>query len=139
MSRHTHTGNDTRGEARCADRTRRPVMHGAVSRVAAPEMMALHETREAAALRDADDIHFLVRLEVADQHLIAGLHIAFAALETELAQELRALGVALLQVPRLRLVDPLRFHEFVETQLDGVIAVRRRGLPLHDEAGTGLE
>src|ERR1700733_13062479 len=49
MAAHAHTRQHTRREAGCADRSGRPVEHGAVGGLAASEMMALHHACETAA------------------------------------------------------------------------------------------
>src|SRR2546428_7009196 len=56
-------GPDARRVRRGADRAGRPVEHRAVGRVAAVPAVALDAALEALALRDADDIHELARLE----------------------------------------------------------------------------
>ena len=60
--------------------------HRAVRRIAAAEMMALHEAGESAALADADHIHLVVRLELVDQDAVARLEVA-VAVELKLALE----------------------------------------------------
>ena len=53
-------------------------MHRTVRRIAAAEVMPLHETSETAALADTDDIDLVVRFEVIDQDAVARLEVAFA-------------------------------------------------------------
>src|SRR5437870_5059219 len=64
-------GPDARRVRRGADRAGRPVEHRAVGRVAAVPAVALDAALEALALRDADDIHELARLE----HPLLARHI----------------------------------------------------------------
>src|SRR6185295_4644832 len=72
--RRAHALDDARGKRRRADRAGRAVEHRAVRRRAAAEVVALHDTLEALAAADADDVDALAVLEhAADEHLIAGL------------------------------------------------------------------
>src|SRR5262245_39249800 len=102
-------------------------------------MVALHQTREAATLADPDHVHLVLGLKLINQDFVAGLQVTRPAVETELADKLRAFDSGLLQVPRGRLVDPRRLDELEQAKLHRVIAVGSRRLALHHHARTRLE
>ena len=137
---HPHPGENARGKAGRAYRTRSAVEHRTVRGIAAAEMMALDHTRETSALADADDVHFFVGLEFVGEHAVARLQIAVRSVpHPELAQEFHAFGGRLFQVSRVRLVDARFLDVFHQAQLHGVISVDGRRLALHHHAWTGLE
>ena len=106
---------------------------------AAAEMMPFDNACEPAAFTDADDIHFVVRLELIHQHLVAGLQIAAALRERELPKKTGAGAAGLLQVARLRLIDAPFLDVLHQAQLHRIIALGDGRLALHHHARTGLE
>src|SRR3979490_2688449 len=116
------------------------MVHGAVRSVSTAEMMAFHKAGKTAALADADHVHLIVRFEFVHQDTVAGLQIAVAiALQTNFAHESRALSASLLQMACLRFGCAGSLHEFEQTQLHRIVAVRPRGLALRNHTWTGFE
>src|SRR5437867_3492953 len=101
--------------------------------------MAFDDACKPAALADADYVHFIFRLELIHQYLVAGLQIAAAALERKLPQKTRARAPCLLQVARLRLVDAPFLDVFHQAQLHRIIAIGGGRLALRNHARTSLE
>src|SRR5262245_28857140 len=113
--------------------------HRTVRRTATAKMMPLHEAGKTATLAGSDDVHYFAIREDVDQDLISGIR-RFATRHASLAQNAnrRRVVTGLGEMTRLRFVYPLRFDEFDEAELDGVISVLGHGLLLHHDAGTGL-
>src|SRR3989442_12637759 len=102
-------GPDARRVRRGADRAGRPVEHRAVGRVAAVPAVALDAALEALALRDADDVHELARLEHRHRQRLADLVALelLGLLEPHLADDPHRRDVRLLEDAGLRLRDVL--------------------------------
>src|SRR5579859_3848326 len=139
VSAHAHSRQDPGREARCANRSWRPVEHGSVRSLASTEMMPLDHAGESSPLADPLHVHHVLGLELIHQHLVAGLQIAVAAVELELADELRAFDPGLLEMPGGRLIDARRLDELEQPQLDRVVAIGGRRLALHHHARPRLE
>src|SRR5207247_2557131 len=119
VAAHAHPGHHARRVAGGSDRARRAMEHRSVRPFTAAEMMSLDDAGEPAPLADPHHVHFVLDLELVDQHLVARFQIAVTAAETELANELRALDPGLLQMPGGRLVDARRLDKFEQSELDG--------------------
>src|SRR5213592_4329320 len=132
-------GPDARRVRRGADRAGRPVEHRAVGRVAAIPAVALDATLEALALRDADDVHELARLEHRHRerlpHLVA-LEL-LGLLESDLADHPHRGDVGLLEEAGRGFRHVLLLG--AEAELERVIAVRLPGPDPHDRAGSSLD
>src|SRR4051794_40659100 len=74
---HTHALHDARWKCRGADRAGCAMEHRAVRGPAAGEVMTLHHTLEAFALRLADDVDRVARLEDVDLHAVSDVGVAF--------------------------------------------------------------
>src|SRR5437879_12390726 len=116
-------GPDARRVRRGADRAGRPVEHRAVGRVAAVPAVALDAALEALALRDADDIHELARLEHLHRerlsHLVA-LEL-LGLLEPDLADDPHRGDGRLLEEARLGLGHVLLLG--AKAELERVVAM----------------
>src|SRR5262249_14639933 len=139
MACHAHARHYARGETGCADGPGGTVEHGAVGILAAAKVVALHQTRETAALADSDDVYLVLGLELVYQHLVARLQVVVTGAQRELPEELRAVHTGLLQVARRRFVDALRLDEFHQTQLHRIVSVRGGRLALRHHARTRLQ
>src|SRR5262249_21279248 len=132
VPRHAHTGKNTRGVRRGADRSGGTMEHRTVRAFAAAEMMTLHQARESTALADADYIHHVLRFELIHADLIAGLEIVVPGTEAEFAHETRAADTRFFQMSGRGLVQALFLDVLHQAQLNGVITVGGRSLTLHD-------
>src|SRR2546422_1656736 len=132
-------GPDARRVRRGADRAGRPVEHRAVGRVAAVPAVALDAALEALALRDADDIHELARLEHLHRerlsHLVA-LEL-LGLLEPDLADDPHRGDVRLLEEARLGLGHVLLLC--AKAELERVVAMGVLGPDPHDRAWPRLD
>src|SRR2546426_1130761 len=132
-------GPDARRVRRGADRAGRPVEHRAVGRVAAVPAVALDAALEALALRDADDIHELARLEHLHRerlsHLVA-LEL-LGLLEPDLADDPHRGDVRLLEEARLGLGHVLLLG--AKAELERVVAMGVLGPDPHDRAWPRLD
>ena len=111
--------------------------HGTMAGGTAAEVMALHQAGETAALTQADHIDNVVRLKLIRKNAVAGLQVAIATVEPELALKLHAFGAGLLQVPGIGLVGLLCILD--QTELNGIITIRGRCLALRDDARTRFD
>src|SRR5258708_32910461 len=110
--------------------------HGAVRSAATTEVVTLHDAMKTLALRLANHVDGGTRLEDADLHPIADVCLARVL---ELAQRThRLLHDGPLEVPPKRTIDAAAGELLDQTDLHGVVAVRRGCLPLYDEARAGL-
>src|SRR5688572_10215145 len=134
LAAHLSAGKYARREARGADRTGSAMEQRAVRRGTAAEMMPPDDARESAAFAHADHVRFLVRLELVYQNPIARLQIPMARTEAKFLQIAHAVHGRLLQVSRLRLINPLRFDSLDQAELDRVVAVDGGRLALHHHA-----
>src|SRR3954449_12619545 len=87
---HAHALHDARRERRSADRAGRAMEHRAVSGPAAGEVMALDYALKTLALRLADDVDVIARLEDVDLHPVAHVRVTRVRELYERAQRLRA-------------------------------------------------
>src|ERR1019366_9551062 len=132
---HAHALHDTRREGRGADRAGSAMEHRAVRGPAAGEVMTLHHALEAFALRLADDVDRVARLEDVDLHAVSHVGVAFVR---KLDERPNRRNARLLEVPARRAGDPAVGDLLDETDLDGVIAILFARLLLHHEARAGL-
>src|SRR5213593_2927635 len=129
-------GPDARRVRRGADRAGRPVEHRAVGRVAAVPAVALDAALEALALRDADDIHELARLEHLHRERLSHL-VALELLEPDLADDPHRGDVRLLEEARLGLGHVLLLG--AKAELERVVAMGVLGPDPHDRAWPRLD
>src|SRR4051794_12285514 len=73
---HTHALHDARWKCRGADRAGCAMEHRAVRGPASGEVMTLHHALEAFALRLADDVDRVARLEDVDLHAVSDVGVA---------------------------------------------------------------
>src|SRR5579864_5900428 len=133
-----HALHDPRREGGRADRPWRAVEHRPVRRIAAGEVMALHDALEPAPATRPDDVDAVTRVEDVDEDLIAGLHHLAAGLEAHFAPDPRRRHAGLLEVARGGLVA-LRRGLVDQAQLHGLVAVGLDGLRLDNHARPGLD
>src|SRR5258708_27256397 len=102
--------------------------HGAVRSAATTEVVTLHDALKTLALRLANHVDGVTRLEDADLHPIADVCLARVL---ELAQRThRLLHAGLLEVPPKRTIDAAAGQLLYHTDLHGVIAHLRACLLL---------
>jgi len=73
--------------------------------------MPLYDTGKTPAFAHADDIHFIVRLELIHQNSIALLQVVVAGTHPQFTQKPDSVGAGLFQMSGERLVGPGRFRE----------------------------
>jgi hypothetical protein len=121
-----------------ADRADAAMEHGAVGGGAAGDAEAAHDTLEAFALRDADDIDELAFGESGDVYDVADLERR-GRVEADFREDARGVFEAgLLRVAEFGGAGVLLLLRR-EADLDGVIAIGFGGLHLHDRAGAGFD
>src|SRR6185369_4337515 len=128
---HAHALHDARRERRGADRAGSAVEHRAVSGPAAGEVVPLHDALEAFALRLADDVDVIARLEDVDLDAVADVRVTRVRDLRERAQRLRA---GFLEMSPHRAGHAAVRDLLHQADLNGVIAVLVGCLLLYHEA-----
>ena len=116
---------------------RAPAVRLAVRLRAAPEVVALHDAREALALAGADDVDTLALASMSGVDLVAQRD-AVQVRRRHLAQDPHVRRAGRLQVPALRAVQ-LVLAYLLETKLDRLVAILIERLDLRDEARPDLD
>src|SRR4051794_11246102 len=118
------------------DRARGAHVVRAVGDRSAAEVVPLHRSLEALALRGAGDLDGLALLESLDGHRVANLQLA--GLVAELLDVAERRGVGLLEVAQLRLRQPL-LAGAAEAELHGLVAVALMRADAGDVTRAGLD
>src|SRR5438309_2306122 len=115
---------NTRRKRTASDATRSAMMHRAVRRIASGIVPALHAALKTLTLAHAAHVHEFASLEVLHEHPVADLRLVLRFLDAHFVQHLHGRNAGLLEVPSHGLVHALRFDEFYEPQLRGLVSVR---------------
>ena len=97
--------------------------------------MALDDALEAFALRLADHVDRVARLEDVDLHFVADIRVAVVR---QLDERPHRRDSRLLEVAALRAGHPPVGDLLHQSDLDGIVAILLGSLLLHDEARSGL-